>query len=150
MALDNGQRSPKKLLAAAFVLGIGLLVVLNVHDRLSGEDRQQGPQNMRTSAEAAVMREFVWVYNCSIGPCSDFYLASNVDCHPTGETLRGTPVYWCSVSYDDNRASTGACVNLAGGNLAMSGPVIQEEHCNASVAKARTNRFFTEADDLLP
>jgi hypothetical protein len=145
-ALDDSQRSLKKLLAAAFVLGIGLLVVLNVHDRLSGEDRQQG----RSSVEDAVLSDFVWADNCSVlGSCSEVYLASDVDCRPSGETLRETPVYWCSVSYDENRRSTGACVNLAGSDLVMSGPVIQEE-CNASVAKARTNRFFTEADEVLP
>jgi hypothetical protein len=144
--LDDRQRSLKQLLAAAFVLGIGLLVVLNVHDRLSGEDRPQG----RASVEDAVLSDFVWADNCSVlGSCAETYLASDVDCHPMGGTLRGTPVYWCSVSYDDNRRSTGACVNLAGSDLAMSGPVIQEE-CNASVAKARTNRFFTEADEVLP
>jgi hypothetical protein len=146
-AFDNGQRSLRNPLGGAFVLG--LLVSLASLIACGGGVGQQGPQKMRTSAEAAVMRDFVWVYNCSIGPCSDFYRASNVDCHPTGETLRGTPVYWCSVSYDDNRRSTGACVNLAGSDLAMSGPVIEEE-CSASVAKARANGFSTEADDDLP
>jgi hypothetical protein len=131
------------------IVGVAYLLVAFASMISCGGEHDRGPQDVRSSVEAAVMRDFVWVYNCSIGPCSEFYLASNVDCHRTGETLRGTPVFWCSVSYDDNRASTGACVNLAGSDLAMSGPVIQEE-CNASVANAQANGFFTPADDLLP
>jgi hypothetical protein len=145
-ALDKGQRALRDLLAGLFALG--LLAALASVISCGGE---QGPESMRSSVETAVMRDFSWGENCGVlTSCSDVYPATDVDCHPTGETLRGTPVYWCSVSYDDNRASTGACVNLASGDLAMSGPVIHEEHCNASVAKARTNRFFTEADEVLP
>jgi hypothetical protein len=148
-ALDKSQRSLRNLLAGAFVFG--LLVAPASMIACGGKHDQQGPESVRTSVEAAVMRDFSWGENCGVlTSCSEVYRASDVDCHPTGETLRGTPVYWCSVSYDDNRATTGACVNVAGGDLAMSGPVIQEEHCNASVAKARTNRFFTEADEVLP
>jgi hypothetical protein len=90
-----------------------------------------------------------FVLGIGLRVCSEAYPAGDVDCHPTGETLRGTPVYWCSISFDDYRRSSGACVNLAGSDLAMSGPVAQEE-CNAFVAKARTNGFFTEADEVLP
>ena len=145
-ALDNGRRSPRKL--GAGLLVIGLFVALAAMISCGGEHDQQG--RTRTPVEAAVFRDFAWAEDCSVlGSCSEVYRASDVECHPTGETLRGTPVYWCSVSYNDNRGSTGACVNLAGTDLAMSGPVIQEE-CNAFVAKARANRFFTQADDVLP
>ena len=110
-----------------------------------GDDGQQG----RTPVEAAVMEHFYWGEKCSVFSCSQLYPATDVDCHRTNETLRGTPVYWCLVSYNDNQASTGACVNLAGSDLAMSGPVLQAQ-CNARVAKARANRFFTEVHDALP
>lgn len=142
-ALDNGQRLLRNLLAGAFVLG--LLVALASTISCGGE---QG-QDVRTPVEAAVMRDFLWGDDCSIGTCSEYYRASDVDCYPTGETLRATPVYWCSVRFDDNR-STGACVNLAGSDLAMSGPVVRER-CNALAAQARrTDGFFRQAHDLLP
>jgi hypothetical protein len=130
----------------AGVLVFGLLLALAAATIFRGGERDQ---NVGTPVEDAVLSDFVWGDNCSVlGSCSDNYPASDVACDPTGETLRGTPVYWCSVSFGDNRR-TGACVNLAGGDLAMSGPVIQEK-CSAQVANARTDRFFTEADDLLP
>jgi hypothetical protein len=109
-----------------------------------GDHEQQG----QTPVEAAVMQKFSWG-KCSVFECSEMYSASDVDCHQMGETLRGTPVYWCLVRYNDNQASTGACVNLAGTDLAMSGPVLQTQ-CDARVAKARVNRFFTEIHDALP
>jgi hypothetical protein len=95
------------------------------------------------------MEQFYWGENCGVVECSEVYSASDVDCRPTNETLRGTPVYWCLVSYNDNQASTGACVNLAGSDLALAGPVLQTQ-CDARVAQARVNRFFTEVDDALP
>lgn len=95
------------------------------------------------------MEDFYWGENCGVVECSEVYSATDVDCNRTNETLRGTPVYWCLVSYNDNRASTGACVNLAGSDLAMAGPVLQTQ-CDARVADARVNRFFTEANDTLP
>jgi hypothetical protein len=106
------------------------------------------PSSPKEAVEAAVFREFQWSDNCSVlGSCSATYRASDVDCSATGEKLRGTPVYWCFISYDDNRG-TGACVNLAG-DLAMSGPVIRQE-CDPSIAAARANGFFTQAAEDLP
>lgn len=97
-----------------------------------------------------MLKDFQWSEDCSVlGSCSATYRASDVACYSTGENLRGTPVYWCSIGYGDNQGSTGACVNLAGGDLAMSGPVIRQE-CNRFVAKARANGFFTQANEVLP
>jgi hypothetical protein len=95
------------------------------------------------------MERFSWGEKCSIFECAEKYSASDVDCRRTDETLRGTPVYWCLVRYNDNQASTGACVNLAGDDLALAGPVL-ETQCDARVAKARVDRFFTEVHDTLP
>jgi hypothetical protein len=95
------------------------------------------------------MEQFYWGENCGVVSSSEVYSASDVDCHPTDETLRGTRVYWCLVGYNDNQASTGACVNLAGDDLALAGPVL-ETQCDARVAKARVNRFFTDVHDALP
>jgi hypothetical protein len=108
------------------------------------------PSSPKEAVEAAVFRDFQWSEDCSVlGSCSATYRASDVACYPTGENLRATPVYWCSIGYGDNQGSTGACVNLAGGDLAMSGPVIRQE-CNRFVAEARANGFFTQAYDTLP
>jgi hypothetical protein len=100
------------------------------------------PSSPKEAVEAAVFRDFQWSGSAT-------YRASDVACYPIGEKLRGTPVYWCSIGYGDNQGSTGACVNLAGGDLAMSGPVIRQE-CNRFVAKARANGFVTQAYDTLP
>jgi hypothetical protein len=132
-------------IGAAIVAVTAALLVLLSGTACGGDGHGQQGQ---TAVEAAVMEKFQWD-KCSIFECSEMHSADDVDCHPTSETLRGTPVYWCLVSYNDNQASTGACVNLASSDLAMAGPVLQTQ-CDARVAKARVNRFVTEVDDALP
>jgi hypothetical protein len=118
--------------------------------RTRGPPISVAPSSPKEAVEAAVFRDFQWSEGCSVlGSCSATYRASDIDCYPIGENLRDTPVYWCSIGYGDNQGSTGACVNLAGDDLAMSGPVIRQE-CNGFVAEARANGFFTQADEVLP
>jgi hypothetical protein len=135
--------SLSKAFAASLVVALAFTVAC-------GGSGKSHPSSPKEDVEAAVLRDFTWSDDCSVlGSCSATYRASDVDCYPTGERLRGTRVYWCSIGYNDDQGSTGACVNLAGGDLAMSGPVIREE-CNRFVAQARANGFFTQADEVLP
>jgi hypothetical protein len=66
------------------------------------------PSSPKEAVEAAVFRDFQWSEDCSVlGSCSATYRASDVACYPTGENLRATPVYWCSIGYGDKPGQHG-------------------------------------------